>query len=46
MMNGKRNGLGLMRTVGGSRQIKAVWKDDKPFGTVLVEHSSIFTAIF
>ena len=46
MMNGKRNGIGLMRTVGGSIQIKADWKNDKPFGTVLVEHSSIFTAIF
>jgi len=46
MKNGKRNGIGLMRTVGGGIKIKAVWKDDKPFGRVLVEHSGIFTAVF
>ena len=32
MINGKRNGLGIMKSVREAVKMKAYWKDDKPVG--------------
>jgi len=45
MMNGMRNGIGILKAVGGSVKIKAAWKDDKIFGKAIFENTNIFTAI-
>jgi len=45
MMNGMRNGIGIIKVVGGNVKIKAAWKDDKIFGKAIIENTNIFTAI-
>jgi len=45
MINGKRNGFGIMKSVGESVKMKAYWKDDKPIGKVIFDRFARFTAI-
>jgi len=40
-----RNGIGFLRSVGGSVKIKAVWENDRPKGKAIFENSGLFTAI-
>jgi len=45
MMNGMRNGIGVLLSVGGGVKMKAYWKDDKPFGKVIGENYGIYIFI-
>jgi len=41
MKNGKRNGLGVLRSFGWNVKMKAYWKDDKAIGKVIFKRSGL-----
>ena len=45
MQNGKRHGLGILRTFGGNVKMQADWENDKAIGNVIFKNPCTFTAI-
>jgi len=45
MINGKRNGLGILKSVRECVKMKAYWKDDKPIGKVIFDRFARFIAM-